>query len=51
MPTLTQFIYHLIYDKPYRNVFYYRVGRIHFLFSVASEMLLYENQSEYEYRP
>lgn len=33
MPTLTQFIYHLIYDKPYRNVFYYRVGRIHFLFS------------------
>lgn len=33
MPTLTQFIYHLIYDKPHRNVFYYRVGRIHFLFS------------------
>lgn len=26
-------IYHLVYDKPYRNVFYYRLGRKHFLFS------------------
>ena len=26
-------IYHLVYDKPYRNVFYYRLGKIHFLFS------------------
>lgn len=27
------FIYHLVWDKPYRNVFYHRIGRIHFLFS------------------
>lgn len=26
-------IYHLVYDKAYRNVFYYRLGKIHFLFS------------------
>lgn len=26
-------IYHLVYDRPYRNVFYYRLGKIHFLFS------------------
>lgn len=26
-------IYHLVYDKPYRNAFYYRLGKIHFLFS------------------
>ena len=27
------FIYRLLYDKPYRNLFYKRIGRIHFLFS------------------
>ena len=27
------FIYHLVWDKPFRNVFYYRIGKIHFLFS------------------
>ena len=26
-------IYHLVYDKPFRNVFYYRIGKKHFLFS------------------
>lgn len=26
-------IYRLLFDKPYRNVFYYRIGRIHFMFS------------------
>lgn len=28
-----EFIYRLVYDRPYRNVFYYRIGRVHFLFS------------------
>lgn len=28
-----EFIYRLLFDKPYRNVFYYRIGKIHFLFS------------------
>lgn len=23
----------MVHDKPYRNVFYYRIGKIHFLFS------------------
>ena len=27
------FVYRLIYDQPFRNVFYYRIGRIHVLFS------------------
>ena len=27
------FIYRLLRDKPYRNLFYKRIGRIHFLFS------------------
>ena len=27
MPTLTQFIYHLIYDKPYRNVYYTKINQ------------------------
>ncbi|WP_288153553.1 serine O-acetyltransferase [Phocaeicola sartorii] len=27
------FIYKLLYDKPYRNVFYHRIGKIHFIFS------------------
>ncbi len=26
-------IYHLVYDKPFRNLFYYRIGKKHFLFS------------------
>lgn len=30
---IRMFMYRLVYDKPYRNVFYHRIGRIHFLFS------------------
>lgn len=31
--SITKFLYKLIYDKPYRNIFYYRIGKTHFLFS------------------
>lgn len=33
LPGKIFFLYHIIYDKPYRNLFYYRVGKSHFLFS------------------